>query len=768
LFHLTNILLHALNAGLVWALVARLHRRSDHAGATDTTAAITDTSATLVATVAALLYAIHPLQVEVVAWMSGRMMLLSTLFALASLWTWMKWLDRPRWASALLTVLFVALSAVSKVRIGLPLLFAIAAMAGRRPIGWRFFTLWTPCAAVTACLVAVNVWATTSADLFAEGAEHLEGPRIVRVLQALAWYARTFVWPVGLTSYYPTPPTVYWSDPATRAALAILVLTMAVLAWACRRSRVARLAMLWFLVAIADTLPFFPARNVLAADRYMYLAILGPLWLVGAAGYGAYRRWMAATASRRLAVSGFGLVIVPLLVGISWKVGHTYATPLLKTQRVAEIFSAVPRVWEYVGWAQYTLGNYPAAMECAGKELVHDIRSVQSGGHQLLGMSQLKLGNADEALRLLHRALEIDPASVLGLFRLGMAYDELGRLDEALQHYEAAIAIAPLSNPTIHRLARVYRSVGRNADARAMYEKELANNPYEVNATLGLAELDIALATREAYQAAERRLTTLLDWMPENHPARINLGVVWQALGRTPGAIEAYRMVLAQDRTNVTAAINLAQLYERLGNIGGARAIYETLVGSDLLSVDQALVVDDFFVSEGEFGRSVILWTNLARVYPESTQVAAFAAWAIAQAGDPQHARSKIAGLSEEARHSPQALATLTYADLALGEFETAMNHAEELCAKGEAGADARQRLLASLERFDSEKPDVPWTYALGARLLIASRRFEVAAVFIDLLERYCDQEDCRDYARRLRALLPPNDPPTANDPTGD
>jgi len=549
LFHLTNILLHALNAALVWFTIRRFEPRLGGTGLA-------------AATVVALLFAVHPFQVEVVAWVNGRMMLLSTLFALASILTFARWLDGPRTRFAILTLLFVLLSLLSKVRVGLPLLLGLVALIHGHHLRPRFWSLWIPSAVLTGLFVWINIDATASADLFAEGAEHLRGPRLVRVLLALAFYFQHLLWPVGLASYYPTPPEVHWSDPSTLVAAIIVGLGFACLAVLSRISRPCRWGALWFFIAIADTLPFIPARNVLAADRYMYLPIIGLLWCLADVGIRTFARWTRRSTSKapQLAVAAGTLVLVPALVAQSWFTAKWYNTSLLKTGRVADLFPNEPRVWEKLGWCHYQAGDYDQAIESAQHELRFDNTNVRSGALQLMGLSHLRQGKGEEALRLLHYALEVDPGNELGLYRLATAYDDLGRPQEALPFYEAAATAAPLHNPTLHRLAGVYRGLGRTADARAAYEKELANNPYEVPAVLALTELDIERGDGAALTAAHIRLLYLLRDLPDDTRLQINLGVIRYHLGQIEESMNAYKQVLRREPHNATAALNLAQL----------------------------------------------------------------------------------------------------------------------------------------------------------------------------------------------------------------
>jgi tetratricopeptide (TPR) repeat protein len=761
LFHLTNVILHAANTVLVWLLVAVL-QTPIRAGSASPGKLVTTLAAKaderlqspVVATLAALLFAVHPLQMEVIAWTNGRMMLLSTLCALASLLSLSSWQDSRRPRDAVLTVVFVLLSSISKVRIGLPVLFIIVVLARRAKLTRRFLALWLTCSVVIGVFVLVNVKATTGAELFALGAEHLRGPRLVRVVLALAWYFQHIVWPAGLASYYPTPPVVAWSDPSTWRATLIALPTLVMLAWACWRWRVARLGVLWFFATLAPTLPLVPARNVLAADRYMYLPLIGLFWVIAALGYASYRRLTSAWApfARAAVAVLIAVILVPSLIGTGWRVAGFYETPTRKTARIAELFPDTSRVWEKLGWSHYSNGDYDEAIQCAERELRHDSLAVRSGAYQLMGMSELKRGNAERGLELLHEAVSADPGKGQAEYRLALAYDELSRTTEAIRYYEAAVEVAPKHNRTINRLAAAYRRMGRPGDARAMYERALVNNRYEVPAAMGLSELDIEESSDSSLAAAERRLLELLDWMPENTVAWTNLGVARVALGRARDAVEAYTEALRRNPNHVTTAINLAQLYQRAGDRQRARSLFERAVTIGLESVDQATVVHDFFISQGDAGRAVTLWEETLRLYPDSAVAREFLAWSYVLADDVPQAESLCNTMTREPPPSPLVLATMTYIDLLHARYDAATTRMDLLCSTGEEGTDARQRLLGALERFDRKRPNVPWTFCLAAQLLIADGHLQGAELSLRLCEERCSDAPCREQVSRLRS----------------
>lgn len=762
LFHLTNILLHAINAVLVWRVVLRLQDREGARSSTDSTgtgAAASsndrDRVAMTVATVTAAIFAIHPFQTEVVAWTNGRMMLLSTLFALLSLLQLAAFVDRPRARPACLALLFTLLCAVSKVRIALPVLWGVLLVARGVKLRRRVLLLWGAASVVTAVFVVVNVISTSQASLFSEAGEHLHGPRVVRVLLALAFYFQHLVWPTGLSSYYPTPPTVYWSDPETWRAVAIVVPTLALLGWVSLRSRAALLGIVWFFAALAVTLPILPARNVLAADRYMYLPIIGLLFAGVGLGHEAYRRWLMPLAPRaaRMGLTLAGVAVGIAFIGICWHVAGFYTTPLRKTLRITQLFPDTPRVWEPLGWTYFSDGRYAEAMDCADKELRHDAPSVRGGAYQLLGMSQFRLGNFEKGLELLRTAIEVSPTDSRATSRIAGCLEELGRLDEATRYYEDAVEAAPIHNPSIDNLAAIYARMGRRADARAMYERAQGNNRYDVVATMGLVRLEIAENTRESYLSAEARLLGVLKWMPENAEALTNLGAVRVALGRPDEAVACYNEALRYDPRHITALLNLAQLHAAADEPEHARPLFERAIACGMTSIDEVKVVHTFLVSQRDYDHAVALWSDFAERRPTNKESADFLTWARVLGGDGVRASS---GPIDDEPTSPLILAARAYQALREGHGTAAAELVDRLADAGRSGADARRRLLAALERFDEIRPDVPWMFCLGARLLFAEGNHRAAEAFVGLCEQRCREHACREQAASLRLRLRP------------
>ncbi len=808
LFHLTNILLHAVNALLVWLLVVTWRVRSVAPGVNvravqvvsrargRETGAASSVHATqakrafvarwadawgrdagrnayAVAAIAALLFALHPLQVEVVAWVNGRMMLLSTLFALASLIALGRGLRDGRWHWMLWTILFVTACGMSKIRIGLfPLLILLPLARGYR-ITTRLVLLWLISGVIIGALLLLNIKATAGAGLFQSATEQLHGPRIARSLMAFAWYFQHYVWPTGLAPWYPTPGMVHWSDPAVFRACAIVIPCFALIVFAAWRSRVAMLGFAWFFVTMASTLPLIPTRNVLAADRYMYLPIVGLVWVTGLLIWKAYDaavvRWRARSV--RVVAGSLGVVLAISLVGMSWHVGSFYESFLKKTSRIAQLFPDSKYAWERVAWAYHSIGQktededarrraFEQSVAMAKKELVHDDERLQSDAHVVMGLSQLKLGRVEEGLASMRRAVELNPGAATGAltkYNLAVALDDLGRFGESWPLMEEAVANMTNYNPGINRLAEAYRRLERPEDAVRMYTRALANNPYDVIATLGLAELDIQRATDESRRRAERRLRDLLEWMPENVTAQVNLGVTLAALGRTAEAIETYERALALDPDEPTAVLNLAQMYAAAEDIDRARPLFERVVEIGPGSIDRAVVVHDFFAGRGNPKKAVRMWSNMLQSpqFAGSVEVRGLLAWAEALAGDSTEAKAEATSLIEEGHDSALVRATLCYVAHAEERYDRAATEAEAYCRFDDPAGRVHGGLLSALESFDRRRPNVPWTFCLGAQLLICRDQPEPASLFINLCEEHCSDKSCHQRVKSLRAQLP-------------
>jgi Flp pilus assembly protein TadD len=692
--HLTNLLLHAGCAVLVLALVRRV------------------SGSAVVAVLAGLLFAVHPLHVECVAWISGRMMLLSTLFLLAAIVLMDDWARRAGTWRIVLAFVFALLAMMSKVRVELPVLLVIPWLY-RRP--WpprRWWGAWAAVAVITLAFAALN--ASASRGMLERGEEYLQGPRIVRTILALGWYFGRIVVPIGLAPFHPAPQVVSWSQPGLLAAAGIVLAVIVVVGASARRSRAGWCGLLWFLAAIAVTLPLVPARNLLVAERYTYLPNVGAL-----AAVAALLVWTAGQATARAAQAkgisiALAAVVAAALIALSWRVCAYYRDDLHRAARIYALYPEIPEI--AVRYAR-ALHDAERCDEAAAviEAMPAGASAVRADALGVLGSCQRRGGDVAGGLETLRQAVAIAPDDGRTWARLGAALADAADFPNAIAAYERCAELLPNQNPELARLAHLYRQTNRRDDAARIYARMQANNPFDVPSALGLAELDMEAGR---YEPALRRLDDLLAWMPDNVPAQINAGVCLAAMGRFDAAEARYRAALAIDPGAVPAALNLAELLAGQGDARGALAVLEKT-------------------------RSAT--SDASRLLPTLAWTAALTAdWPVA-------ARTSAQAL-QTSPDDPLARIAACAVALASGQGGAeATAHLDVLLDRGILTDQADfDRLAALLQARAEAAPADPWPYVLLARACAATNRPEIAEIAAEEARRRTSE------AAILRLLDPP------------
>jgi Flp pilus assembly protein TadD len=311
------------------------------------------------------------------------------------------------------------------------------------------------------------------------------------------------------------------------------------------RGPVAGLA--FFVLVLAPVLgliDFSYLRLSFVADRFMYLAILGPIAVVA----GAFARLVAARTTRVVA----GTVVVSLLcVRAQAHARNFHDDEVLFRHAVAEN----PRAWGAWSYLAYTYneqGRYPDAMRCAAQAA--DLRSDDEQVYNNLGRALLGLGETDEALVQIDRALKLDPDLPEALNNRGLVLDALGRSEEALATWEVAVAHGPRLAPAHNNLGIARARQGRDAEAEVAFRAALRLRPDMVEAHSNLGVVLARLGRREEALACYRAALRLREAYPEAHN---NLGTSLDALGRGEEARSHYRRALELRPDYAEARANL-------------------------------------------------------------------------------------------------------------------------------------------------------------------------------------------------------------------
>ncbi len=391
-YHRVNILLHALNVLLLWRLLQRLRVPG--------------------AWLAAALFALHPVHVESVAWITERKNVLSLLFYLLALRAWVEFVSRPRQGSRrfyLLGLALYALALFSKATAcTLPAALLLVLWLQNKPITRARLAQVAPFVLLGLAMGLLVMWwekyhQGTRGALFAV-------PPLQRLLvasRAVWFYAGKLVWPAKLTFIYPR----WTTDSANALAYAWLaagiILVGAV--YLARRftGRSVEVALSFYVVTLSPLLGFimlYTFRFTWVADHYQYAASIGPLALAAAGITSAL-----APFGRRKALAEWALA-APLLLGLG-----------VLTWKQCGMYRDSETLW------RTTIARNP---DC----------SMAQGN---LGFALLRKGRIDEAEPLIRRALELDAASPEAHLDLGAILVHRGRMHEAVGQLQEVLELQP-------------------------------------------------------------------------------------------------------------------------------------------------------------------------------------------------------------------------------------------------------------------------------------------------------------------------------------
>jgi tetratricopeptide (TPR) repeat protein len=421
-FHRTNLALHVLSTALLVLLLHRLF------------------GALAPAVVAGLLFGLHPLTVEPVAWVGERKTLLAACFALGSLLAYVQSTRRGGRGWTAGSVACFALALLSKPTVTpLPLLlllldaWPLRRLSARAVVEkWPFFALGLASVAIT--LVSHS---RSAVILAAMPSELAHWPLHAGYL--LAFYLGKLVAPADLTCVYPQPQPLALSNPAVALGVTVVVALAAGLLLLARRAPGPLVGAAFFVLAIAPTLGLVKYSWVVASDKYVYFPAVG-LMLPIAAG-------LTILGARRGAGMRVWLLALPL-------------APLLLAE--AHGVRATLRNWRDTP----TLYRHMA-------RLAPDAPEVMNG----LARIAIAESRPDEALRYLSKSVAIEPGVAETRYNLGILLAARGETARALEHLRRAEALRPDDPEILGALGAALRAAGNGREAIPFLRRAVQVDP---------------------------------------------------------------------------------------------------------------------------------------------------------------------------------------------------------------------------------------------------------------------------------------------------
>jgi protein O-mannosyl-transferase len=505
--HVTSLLLHILNVVLLFFFLANVTR------------------STFRSLLVAALFALHPINVESVAWVAERKNVLCTLFFLLGLLAYARYVRRPRLAGYLLVALMFAFALTAKAMVvTFPfVLLLLDFWPLQRIEGWSQPSALSPVPQLPAWKIAIEklplLALSGAASVITFIAQRKDGsigsvvkfPLTLRVTNAIVSYAAYLwkaLWPAHLAVLYPYPSK---GLPVWQVLLSALLLAV-VSAWVWReRSRRAYLitGWCWFLGMLVPVIGLIQVGDQSMADRYAYLPLIGIFVMVV---WGLSDLVRNAGGGRRRSAAVVAALALVLLSVVAWRQARLWRTNL-------ELWSHAAAVTENNGEAEDVIGS------------LFLVDAMNAGVHY-----------SDEARVHFEKALQINPKDSAALSNIGGDLQARGKPQEALEKFRSALQYAQqdgLRSKILSQMAAAYEQLGDFTTARQYYREALKISPgADGTAFVGFA--------RTFTDEKIAKLTAALAQHPTAQ-GYMQLGKMQEGAGHADAAHASYQQALLLD-----------------------------------------------------------------------------------------------------------------------------------------------------------------------------------------------------------------------------
>ena len=503
-FHLANLALHAIVSALVYLLAVRVFRSE----------AVEPLTPYMLALAAALIFAVHPIHVEAVAWVSGIMDLLYSMFFLLSFYFYIG--SKPGWnthRAVSLTCFFLA--ALSKeTALTLPIMFLAYDLLISRNLQlslrglWQLFTRYLPYACVGVTYLVMRVYALGG---FAPRPNDLDlGPydAFINIFPLFAQYLEKLVLPINLNVYHGFDPIASFLTSAGLLSMAIFLAYGFLLWWLYRRSRKGAFFLLWLIVPLLPVF-YLPALGENPfSERYLYLPSVGFVMLVVMG--------MRLLSSRPATIYGGGTAWFVVMASI---IISAYAVATIARN---EVWASNISLWEDT--VRKSPEEFPVQINLAS--------------------AYYEAKRYDEALSAVKRALALNPRSGEALYGLGSIYFEQDKMTEAIDALKLALSADP-SNPVKHyHLGAAYAKSGMDTQAMNQFRQSVALNP---DYAVGYFQIGLLYAKQMEWKAAAFEFERAVRIEPGYAEAHLELGKAYESLGELDRAMQQLQTAVRLD-----------------------------------------------------------------------------------------------------------------------------------------------------------------------------------------------------------------------------
>jgi tetratricopeptide (TPR) repeat protein len=506
----------------------------------------------------AAIFAIHPMHVESVAWISERKDVLYTFFFLAALTSWIWFIEKRKWVWFMVTLVLYGLSALSKPSaVVFPLVLLLIDYFYKRKLNFQLLLEKIPYFAIS---IAIGI-ATLNAQIDTAVVDMKHYNALQQFLFAsfgVYAYIIKLIVPTGLSALHPVPGFNNSMQLTTEYYIAPIfnLLIIGLVVYSLKFTRLVVFGFLFYFINILLTLQFVQVGSAVIAERYTYLSYIGLLlglaWLLNQ----IYTKYpLPKYVYSMVLILFFGILAFLSVQRVAvWKNSGTLWT---------DVISKYPQSYTaYNNRAYYNVQqkNYDKALPDFNRaiELSPNYKEALNNRGSLYRL----IDKPREAVADYTRVLALDPVYVKSLSGRGNAYASLGVLDSALADFNKAFELDPVVANALGDRGSVYFRLGKFENAVEDCSRKIAIDTTNAEAYLNRA---VAYSSLQKWELAIKDYTVYLKAHPENPNAFEWRGVAFRSVGSYQPAINDFTTGMGLDPKKVSLYTNRAIAYKLAG-----------------------------------------------------------------------------------------------------------------------------------------------------------------------------------------------------------
>jgi len=562
-FHITNVIWHLLNTLLVFFLVGKL--LPNRAG---------------VSFFVALLFAIHPMHIESVAWISSRKDVLYTFFYLSALIAYIQYLNTEAKKYLFITFFAAIISFLSKpAAITLPVALTLIYYLKFGKIDVKKLLPIAPLFLGSLIIGLLTLQLQQDAAI-----NTLETYSIFERLgfacYGLYFYIIKGILPTGLSPMHPYPPSQELLELSFLAPVFLGLLFLAFGLFYARKNKVFLFAFLFFLLNLVLMLQLVSVGRAIVSERYSYLCYIGLLL--------ALVILLDAVPTVKKVKSVF--YVLSLVIGIPFFLLASQQLSIWKNSEALwnKAIEVYPQDWfGFIGRGNHYKDSSQYAKALADFSTAIQLAPERFDNYFNLGDLQHQLGNTQEAIQIYSRAIELRPDYEQAYINRGQFYIAVSDGARALADFNQAISLNPNSHLAYNNRGNLYLLIGNQEVAITDFSTAIELNPGYAQAWFNRGTARLNADLENAKQDLEQAI--IID--PNYFDAYNNLGSVYVQLNEYASAARTYTKALQINPEEASTWLNLSIVQQNMGNYSGA-------LGSALKAREQGAQVSDTYINQ--------------------------------------------------------------------------------------------------------------------------------------------------------------------------